>query len=57
MKGKTLCISMFTGPELPRALYGPRMANLPDNRLLLTGGSSGDLRNEVGVGGGNGSCV
>jgi len=37
----------FTGPELPRALYGPRMANLPDNRLLLTGGSSGDLRNEV----------
>ena len=48
---------MFTGPELPRALYGPRMANLADNRLLLTGGSSGDLRNEVGVGGGNGSFV
>ena len=39
---------------LPRALYGPRMANLPDNRLLLTGGSSGDLSNEVG--GGNNSC-
>jgi len=39
--------SWATGPMLPRALYGPRMANLPDNRLLLTGGSSGDLSNEV----------
>ena len=42
----------FPGPILPQALFGPRMANLLDNRLLLTGGSSGELRNEVG--GGNG---
>ena len=41
------------GPELPHALYGPRMASLPENRLLITGGSDGGVRNEVG--GGNGS--
>ena len=41
------------GPELPRALYGPRMASLPENRLFITGGSGGGVRNEVG--GGNGS--
>ena len=48
------------GPELPHALYGPRMASLPENRLLIFGGSFGGvrityyaLRNEVG--GGNGS--
>ena len=42
------------GPELPRALYGPRMASLPENRLLITGGKfSLWVRNEVG--GGNGS--
>ena len=35
------------GPELPQALFGPRMASLPYNRLLLTGGFSGDLRDEV----------
>ena len=44
---------MFLGPNLPRALYVPRMANLPENRLFLAGGSSGDLRDEVG--GGDGS--
>jgi len=37
----------FPGPILPQALFGPRVANLLDNRLLLTGGSSGELRNEV----------
>ena len=42
---------MFLGPNLPCALYGPRMANLPENRLFLAGGSSGDLRDEVGGGG------
>ena len=41
------------GPELPHALYGPRMASLPENRLLITGGSFSGVRNEVG--GGNGS--
>ena len=38
---------MCSGPSLPRGLFGPRIANLP-NKLLLTGGISDDARDEVG---------
>ena len=44
-------LTVFSGTNLPRVLYGPRMtSNLLDNILLLTGGLSvnSELRNEVG---------
>ena len=38
---------MYSGPGLPRGLFGARIANLP-NKLLLTGGLSDEVSDEVG---------
>ena len=43
-----LLFKVLSGPELPRTFSGTRIASLP-NRLLLTGGSGGDLGKEVGT--------
>ena len=43
-----LLFKVLSGPELPRKFSGTRIASLP-NRLLLTGGSGGDLGKEVGT--------
>ena len=45
---KELLFKVLSGPELPRKFSGTRIASLP-NRLLLTGGSGGDLGKEVGT--------